>query len=76
MPKEATEAVSVGVKDILVVGPGVLGRLVAQKWTEVGFCDSFSAFVAISFLELVLATRPSPTRQSLDKQGQKPTMRN
>lgn len=25
----------VGAKDLLIVGPGVLGRLVAEKWREV-----------------------------------------
>lgn len=37
-PNEALEAASsglVGESDLLIVGPGVLGRLVAEKWREV-----------------------------------------
>ncbi|XP_021807766.1 uncharacterized protein LOC110751586 isoform X2 [Prunus avium] len=32
--KEAASSVRVGANDLLIVGPGVLGRLVAQKWRE------------------------------------------
>ncbi|XP_010551053.1 PREDICTED: uncharacterized protein LOC104821766 [Tarenaya hassleriana] len=31
---DAESSVSVGAKDLLIVGPGVLGRLVAEKWRE------------------------------------------
>lgn len=44
--KEAASSGRVGANDLLIVGPGVLGRLVAQKWREVFFvswslCDYF-----------------------------------
>ncbi|TQD80023.1 hypothetical protein C1H46_034396 [Malus baccata] len=32
--KEVTSSGNVGADDLLIVGPGVLGRLVAQKWRE------------------------------------------
>ena len=34
--------VSIGANDLLIVGPGVLGRLVAEKWREVHFLCYFS----------------------------------
>lgn len=32
---EITSSRAVGQHDLLIVGPGVLGRLVAEKWREV-----------------------------------------
>lgn len=29
----------VGADDLLIVGPGVLGRLIAQKWRQVFACS-------------------------------------
>ena len=31
---------SVGQNDLLIVGPGVLGRIVAEKWRQVGEVSS------------------------------------
>ena len=37
----------IGEHDLLIVGPGVLGRLVAQKWREVLFHFSFFSVFAV-----------------------------
>lgn len=40
VPSEELEASSrgnIGANDLLIVGPGVLGRLVAEKWKQVLF---------------------------------------
>lgn len=34
---EASSAGAVGANDLLIVGPGVLGRIIAEKWREVFF---------------------------------------
>lgn len=36
---EASSGVNIGANDLLIVGPGVLGRLVAEKWREVWFFE-------------------------------------
>lgn len=34
---EASSTGAVGANDLLIVGPGVLGRIIAEKWREVIF---------------------------------------
>jgi hypothetical protein len=38
---------SVGQNDLLIVGPGVLGRIVAEKWQQVGEVSSLQSGLAV-----------------------------
>jgi hypothetical protein len=37
---------SVGQNDLLIVGPGALGRIVAEKWQQVGEVSSWQSGLA------------------------------
>ncbi|XP_020552757.1 uncharacterized protein LOC105171432 isoform X2 [Sesamum indicum] len=48
---EASSAGTVGATDLLIVGPGVLGRIVAEKWREVFLYKSVTNNFICSVLE-------------------------
>lgn len=53
---EAVEAASsglVGEYDLLIVGPGVLGRLVAEKWREVLYKNYLTSFKSVFIFLLI-----------------------
>ena len=40
---------SVGQNDLLIVGPGVLGRIVAEKWQQVGEVYGLGSVASLLF---------------------------
>lgn len=63
-PNEELEAASsglIGESDLLIVGPGVLGRLVAEKWRQVLFgqrnhlvTNGCFFIILVQFINLIL----------------------